>query len=512
MTLEDIMNITASPMLSTTALTTGMGKTFLGSTGSTPGQIQMLVGTDGVDVVKYSGSIDDYVIHVDGQSVIVLPKSAWLDKAQSVERLEFNDAIYDLITGAKTPVTPSTAPGAIPDVKPDTNNEPPAPQPDGDTDSGTLPASGSSGDELWVGSGQRYGKLSDAVKAAEDGDTIYIKAGVYLNDAVVVDKAVQIIGVGGMAHLKATKDIPNNKAIIIARDDISLENIEFSGAQVKADNGAGIRYEAGDLTIKNSYFHDNQMGILAASNKAGEIRISDSEFARNGTGDGYTHGVYFNEVGKVFIDNSYFHDTNKGHHVKSRALYTEVTNSKLDDAGLSSSYSIDLANGYSGLIKGNLLIQSANYANPTLIAYGAEKKNGGSLTVEDNVLVNYGSKSTGVYNHTSNSVKVLDNTFVNIGTAVKGPASQSGNANESLSSYGKGVLGMTSGPETDSAFDAANTTGIDAFAALFANDRGSDSRFGLANDTIGGASTTEADQISLVGNSNFGSDYLPYGA
>ena len=27
-------------------------------------------------------------------------------------------------------------------------------------------------------------------------------------------------------------------------------------------NGAGIRYEAGDLTINDCYFHDNEMGIL----------------------------------------------------------------------------------------------------------------------------------------------------------------------------------------------------------------------------------------------------------
>ena len=57
---------------------------------------------------------------------------------------------------------------------------------------------------LWVGPGETYTRLSDAIAASQDGDTIYVRAGTYLNDFAVVNHAVSIIGVGGFARLEAT--------------------------------------------------------------------------------------------------------------------------------------------------------------------------------------------------------------------------------------------------------------------------------------------------------------------
>src|ERR1700716_3496245 len=63
-------------------------------------------------------------------------------------------------------------------------------------------------------------------------------------------------------------------------------------AGVRSKQGAvHIRYQVDNLTIKNSYFHDNQDGILGAANLAGNITIINSEFSHNGTGDGQTQGT-----------------------------------------------------------------------------------------------------------------------------------------------------------------------------------------------------------------------------
>src|SRR4051812_36912724 len=181
---------------------------------------------------------------------------------------------------------------------------------------------------LTVGAGKQFGTLASAVAASHDGDVIDVQAGTYTNDFATINTKITIEGVGGMVKLVATQPIPNGKAILVTNTDVTLDHIEFTGATVADGNGAGIRYQGGALTIKNSYFHDNQDGLLAASVAGGTISISNSEFAHNGAGDGLTHNLYVNEIAKLTIDNSYFHDAVVGHEIKSRADMTVITNSR----------------------------------------------------------------------------------------------------------------------------------------------------------------------------------------
>src|SRR4051812_41648683 len=111
---------------------------------------------------------------------------------------------------------------------------------------------------LMVGSGQQYKTLASAIKASHDGDVVKVQAGTYTNDFAEITHKITIEGVGGMAKLVATQKIPNGKAILVTDTDVTIDHVEFSGATVKDGNGAGIRYQGGNLTITNSYFHDNQ--------------------------------------------------------------------------------------------------------------------------------------------------------------------------------------------------------------------------------------------------------------
>ena len=109
-----------------------------------------------------------------------------------------------------------------------------------------------------------------------------------------------LTGVGGMAHMSATVNIPNGKALlIVGKDDtstaiVTINNFEFSNAIVASgNNGAGIRYQGGDLFLNGCYFHDNANGILGGDTTAtGAVTISNSEFYNNGIGDGLTHNIY----------------------------------------------------------------------------------------------------------------------------------------------------------------------------------------------------------------------------
>src|SRR5580704_14500424 len=161
---------------------------------------------------------------------------------------------------------------------------------------------------LTVGSSGQFSTLAAAIAASSNGDVIQVQAGTYTNDFATITTNITIEGVGGMVNLVATQAPPNGKAILTTDANVVLDNIAFSGAAVPDGNGAGIRYETGNLTINNGYFHDNQDGILGGGNGTGTITINNSEFANNGTGDGFTHNLYIGDVATLTINDSYFHD------------------------------------------------------------------------------------------------------------------------------------------------------------------------------------------------------------
>jgi hypothetical protein len=283
---------------------------------------------------------------------------------------------------------------------------------------------------LTVGTGKQYRTVAGAVAAARDGDVIQVQAGTYTNDFAIVGKKVSIVGVGGMARLVATTAIGNGKAILVTTTDVTLDHVEFAGARVADRNGAGIRYEGGRLTVKKCYFHDNENGILADASATGSISIAGSEFARNGYGDGYTHGVYANRIASLTITNSYFHDTRVGHHIKSRAAKTTVSGSRLvDGTNGTASYSIDLPNGGQSLVSSNIIEQSAASQNPALLHFGGEGTPypGSSLKVTGNTLQNYRSPAVGLLNHTAITASVTRNKLYQLPNLVSGPSTQANN-------------------------------------------------------------------------------------
>jgi len=208
---------------------------------------------------------------------------------------------------------------------------------------------------LSVDSGKPYSTIAAAVAAAQNGDTIEVQAGTYVNDYTSISKNITLQGVGGMVSVISTGLIPNGKAIFITSGNITINNFEFSGAKVSDGNGAGIRYEGGNLTLNNSYFHDNEDGLLGGSYPTGNLTINNSEFAYNGRGEGQTHNLYIGTVANLTIDHSYFHDASEGHEIKSRALNTTITNSRIFDMNGTASYSIDLPWGGNALIQNNII-------------------------------------------------------------------------------------------------------------------------------------------------------------
>jgi hypothetical protein len=205
---------------------------------------------------------------------------------------------------------------------------------------------------------------------------------------------------------------------------VTIRRLELSGAAVGDGNGAGIRYEGGNLLLQRSYVHDNQDGILGNAVAGGTIRVGYSEFAKNGACDGYTHGIYANQISLLRIQYSYFHDTCLGHHIKSRAASTIVRNNRLVDGAIpaGASYSIDVPNGGVTNIVANQIEQDPDEQNPNLIAYGEEGNNypgASTLVVRGNLLQNLAPLSgTGVWNSTGVIASVTDNRVYSLATSI----------------------------------------------------------------------------------------------
>ena len=290
---------------------------------------------------------------------------------------------------------------------------------------------------LRVGPGRDLKVPSQAARIARDGDVIEIDAGDYPGD-VAVWRANRLLlrGVGGRARLNAEGNAAEGKAIwVIKGDDVAIEAVEFSGARVADKNGAGIRAEGTNLTIRGSAFFDNEMGILAGRNPASEIVVEFSEFARN-TVDyrkygRLGHNIYIGNIRRFVLRGSYVHGAVIGHNVKTRAatnlfLYNRIMDGR--DGG--SSYLIDLANGGDAYVIGNLFHQSSENDNPALISYAAEggrEDAGRELYVVNNTFVNDFHTGTFVKNHGATLANVINNIAVGPGALVSGPAHTLGN-------------------------------------------------------------------------------------
>lgn len=273
---------------------------------------------------------------------------------------------------------------------------------------------------LKVGPGEKYRLPSMAASVARDGDSILIDArGNYAGDEVIwSNNDLTIKGVGGKPVI-SKNEIKNQKALwVIQGNNITIENIEFTGAKVQDGNGAGIRLEGKNLDIRYCYFHNNENGILAGDNRNSTVSIEYNEFANNGAGDGKTHNIYIGRIDKLIARFNYIHHAIVGHNLKSRARVNHILfNRIMDEKDGSASYQIDIPNGGLSYIVGNTIQQGKRSENWSILAFGLEgmeyKRN--QLFLINNTIVN--DRKDGVFLNSDQTAELLivNNLFVGTG-------------------------------------------------------------------------------------------------
>ena len=251
-----------------------------------------------------------------------------------------------------------------------------------------------------VGNGKEFAAPCAAIAAADAGDVIEIDAGTYARDMCAINKrGLTLRGVGGRPIVDAQGGGFGGKGIwVVSADDVTIENLELRNAAVPDKNGAGIRQEGANLTVRDVVFRDNQNGILAGDNPNSTITIEGCEFVGNGAGDGQSHNLYINHVQKLVFRGNWTHQAKVGHLLKSRAAESLIEANRITGEEGTSSYELEFPNGGFTIVRGNVIEQGPNTENPAILSYGAEgahaRNPSHDLIVSHNTFVNHRNGST----------------------------------------------------------------------------------------------------------------------
>ena len=242
---------------------------------------------------------------------------------------------------------------------------------------------------LEVGPDKPFQLPSAAAAQAQDGDLIQIAPGRYVDCAVWKANNLVITGTGRAQDTVIADQSCGGKGLFLTDGTgITIRNVTLTGARVPSRNGAGIRMQADNLTVEGVRFIDNENGILVNTDVHGWLIVRDSEFVLNGVCSPCGHGIYAGPIDLVRVERSRFFQTREAHHIKSRAMRTEVIDSDLQDGpDGTSSYQIEAPNGGAVVVRGCTIEKgpkSENHTGAIVIGKEGVKHPTPEILVENN--------------------------------------------------------------------------------------------------------------------------------
>ncbi len=327
-----------------------------------------------------------------------------------------------------------------------------------------------------------------------NGDTIYIDGGVYSNDATKwINRNLTFIGLGTGSNrtvLQYNGDIPNHKGIFVFEtpgtcDNAHIEDIVFDGAQVTdgdGANGAGIRFQANNLTVINCKFMNCQNGILEGNGSVttSNVTILNSEFYNNGyqqqnnaTYSGYAHHIYISaSTDTLLVRNCWFHHPRgQANSLKTRAQRSYILYNLIDEESSGyGSWEINIAQGGLNIIMGNIIIQGSAGANHGIVGYDAVTNVLEDFYFISNTVINQHKGNIKYFNIAPvsgvNTFKIYNNIFASVtGTNVSmftGNVPVSLDSSHNLTDNDYLSLGFTNPSTGDYSLSSSATIAINA--------------------------------------------------
>ncbi len=150
----------------------------------------------------------------------------------------------------------------------------------------------SRGAEIQVGPGRTFESLQAALSSAGNGDTIRLHAGRYAEGALVIDKALSLVGEGeAIVDGKHLRDV-----IVIKSSDVTIRGlvIEHSGSS-NMEDFAGVRVDnAQRVLVENNQMRDCAFGIFFSKSRDCVARgnVVEGNPARGPDNGNGIHGWY----------------------------------------------------------------------------------------------------------------------------------------------------------------------------------------------------------------------------
>jgi hypothetical protein len=228
--------------------------------------------------------------------------------------------------------------------------------------------------DLCVGPGYQYALPSEAARDVRSGQTVGIAAGDY-EDCAVWRTNVSIKGFGGRPRIHDR--VCRGKGLWITQGDhIEIENVELSGASVRAGNGNAIRHEGKTLILRDVVIRDNQMGILTNHGEEIALEVHDSHFYGQRSDRALAHGIYAGRIGRFVAKGNYLHDGTSGHFIKTLAADNYIANNQIIDEHGTGTHLVDIWVCSTTVVVGNVLVKTGTEGNLTFISLRPRRRQG----------------------------------------------------------------------------------------------------------------------------------------
>jgi hypothetical protein len=230
--------------------------------------------------------------------------------------------------------------------------------------------------------------LQEAFDAVQPGGTVRIEPGVYKEGATLKEGHDGVLIIGAPGVIFDGIAVAGKAAFVIQSNDVTIESIACRNIRVTSRNGACVRMENGNLTLRDVNFSDSENGILT-TNQVNKLLIEDSLFENNGKA-GRAHGIYVTGGKQLIIRRTrVLNSKDQGHGIKSRTAITLIENSVVASLEGNDSYLIDIPDGGQAIIRNSLLVEGANTENWHLLTFGPESRKypENSFTLEKNVII-----------------------------------------------------------------------------------------------------------------------------
>lgn len=295
-----------------------------------------------------------------------------------------------------------------------------------------------------TGAGCDTDDLSRALRLVDAGGIVLLRSGVH-EHAVVIDKAdLHLLAEPGAVLAGASTQ---GKGALVTNADLLIEGLECMDIRVPDGNGACVRQQQGNLTLRGVHFHHAQMGVLTG-HAGGEIKIFDSyihDSGSDGTG-ALGHNVYVNSGSLLFSRSWSVGARNGGHEIKSRGSTTVIEDSLVASFDARDSRLVDIPDGGDLEILGSVLGEGPASENWDLIGYGLELPEGGS-------------------SHRSNTIRIHGNTIY--GDRRGGAKTLHAEHAASIRVRGNVLIGSLSSPGGENVFyNSRRAAGVAAYPQL----------------------------------------------